>query len=356
MFKKAERQMSKLRLGLIGPSGSGKTYSALLIAKGLGGKVAMLDSERGSGSLYSDLVDYDIAQLTPPFSPQAYIQGITEAGQAGYDVLIIDSLSHAWSGQGGVLEEVDKRKASQKNQFAAWRDVTPMHNALVDAILQSPCHVIVTMRSKTAYDMTKDETGKVRPVKIGLAPVQRDGLEYEFSCVLELAVEKHVCTASKDRTGLFDGQYFVPGVETGQTLKAWLNGDTPANGQDVEGPAMSAPKKPDHKQAKRQDIQVPQTIKAEGSEPQAEDVEKPMAETPNGTSARDLIDLLRKLGLAGEIQQYERYLAGKYDHGGLRDLTVDQIREQYFNLGRCTRDEKLAAQFTDFLRGLKKAA
>ncbi|MFP4284149.1 MAG: ATP-binding protein [Desulfovermiculus sp.] len=222
MFRKAEKRKARLRMALIGPSGSGKTYSSLLIAKGLGGSIAMIDTEQGSGELYADLGDYDVARMTPPFSPMKYIQAIKEAEKAGYSVLIIDSLTHAWAGQGGLLEEVDKRKAVQKNQFAAWRDVTPMHNALVDAMLQSSCHIIATMRSKTAYEMQKDEKGQLRPVKIGLAPVQRDGMEYEFTLVMDIENEKHMTNASKDRTRLFDGQYFVITEETGKALQKWL--------------------------------------------------------------------------------------------------------------------------------------
>ncbi len=223
MFQKAERKKAKLRLALCGPSGGGKTYSSIKIAHGLGGKIAMIDTEQGSGELYADLCDYDVARLTQPFTPQKYVQAIKAAEQAGYNTLIIDSLSHAWSGQGGILEEVDKRKGCQKNQFTAWRDVTPMHNALVEAILQSTCHVIVTMRSKTVYDLQKDDQGKLKPMKIGLAPIQRDGMEYEFTVVLDVDPEKHIARSSKDRTGLFDGQYFVPDVETGEKLLTWLN-------------------------------------------------------------------------------------------------------------------------------------
>ncbi len=222
MFKRAERKKAKLRLALCGPSGSGKTYSALLIAQGLGGAIALIDSERSSGSLYSHLCEYDVADLEPPYTPQKYINALLAAEKAGYSVVIIDSLTHPWAGQGGLLEEVDKRKG-KGNDFTAWREITPQHNALVDAILQSKCHVIATMRSKTAYDMVKDErTGKVKPVKVGLAPVQRDGMEYEFTAVLDLDVERHFATSSKDRTGLFDGQVFAPTVETGRNLLAWL--------------------------------------------------------------------------------------------------------------------------------------
>jgi hypothetical protein len=225
-FKKAERKQSKLRLALCGPSGSGKTYSALLIAQGLApqGKIALIDTERGSGELYSALASYDVATLTPPFTPQRYITLIHAAVQAGYNVLIIDSLSHAWTGEGGVLDMHDKATAASKsgNGFAAWREVTPHHNALVDAIIGADLHLIATLRTKTAYDILDDGNGKKRPVKVGLAPVQRDGMEYEFTIVFDLSVEGHVATATKDRTSLFDGQHFVPTSTTGEVLRQWL--------------------------------------------------------------------------------------------------------------------------------------
>jgi hypothetical protein len=230
MFRKATRKQAKIRMALIGPSGSGKTYSSLLIAKGLGESIAMLDTENRSADMYADLCEFDVAPIDPPFTPDKYVAAIKEADQAGYEVLIIDSLSHAWAGQGGLLEEVDKRKAKEKNQFAAWRDVTPMHNKLVDTILQSKCHIIATMRVKTAYDWEKDNNGKLKPVKVGLAPIQRDGLEYEFGLVLDIENAKHMATPSKDRTSLFDGQYFVPTSETGKTIREWLDsGEKPVS-------------------------------------------------------------------------------------------------------------------------------
>ncbi|MBE0436469.1 MAG: AAA family ATPase [Methylomicrobium sp.] len=232
MFTKAERKKAKLRLALCGPSGSGKTYSALLLAQGLapGGKIALLDTENGSGELYADIADYDTATLRAPFTPERYIAFIREAEKANYGVLIIDSLSHAWVGDGGILDMHDKATAASKggNSFAAWREVTPQHNALVETLLSADLHIIVTMRTKTAYDMV-DDGGKKRPVKIGLAPVQRDGMEYEFTVVLDLSVDGHVATATKDRTRLFDGKHFIPKVETGTSLREWLD-----SGQDAK--------------------------------------------------------------------------------------------------------------------------
>ena len=330
MFKKAQRQQSKLRLGLIGPSGSGKTYSALLIAQGLGGRIALLDTERGSGSLYAHLCDYDVAALSPPFTPEKYVEAVREAAMASYDVLIIDSLTHAWAGEGGLLEYVDKASQALKNNFAAWREASPKHNALVDAMLGAPMHIIATIRSKTAWEVVRDErTGKTRPVKIGLAPVQRDGLEYEFTAVLELSVDGHIATATKDRTSLFDGQYFTPSIDTGKLLRAWLNGDKPQDGNGQEQPVIS---------------------------PEPEEIpNEPIAKTKRGTTILDIFNALRELGLGSRVDEYEAYLSGKYGHGA-KDLSPEEIQEQYFNLGRCKHDKKLFEKFVSYLRGLRKAA
>lgn len=227
MFRTAERKRSKLRLALSGVSGSGKTYTALKIAKGIGGKIAMIDTENGSGELYSctdGIPEYDVVQLSPPFSPDRYINIIKEAEKSGYTTLIIDSLSHAWAGEGGVLDLLDKYTKSSKthNSFMAWKDVTPQQNKLIDAILRSSIHIIATMRSKSAYQLVENN-GKSKPVKLGLAPIQREGVDYEFTVVLDLSVDGHVACASKDRTGIFDGKFFIPDEDTGKKLLEWLN-------------------------------------------------------------------------------------------------------------------------------------
>jgi hypothetical protein len=224
MFQKAERKKARLRLALCGPAGSGKTYSALLIAQGLGGRIALIDTEHESGSLYADLCEFDTASLTPPYTPEKYRNAIKAAEQAGYSVLIIDSFSHAWAGEGGLLDMHDKAAAAQRsgNSFTAWREITPQHNALVEALLSARLHVIATLRAKTAYDLVDDGNGKKRPIKVGLAPVQREGVDYEFTCVFDMSIDGHVATASKDRTRLFDGKHFTPGIETGQALVDWL--------------------------------------------------------------------------------------------------------------------------------------
>jgi RecA/RadA recombinase len=223
MFKRAERKKAKLRLALCGPSGSGKTYSALQMALGMGGKIAFIDTEQGSGDMYDHLGEYDICQINSPFEVKKYLDAIHYAESHGYDTIIIDSLSHAWASEGGILDKVDKAAAASRsgNSFAAWRNVTPLHNSLVDTILQSSCHIIATMRSKTSYEI-QDNNGKKTPVKVGLAPVQREGMDYEFTVVFDLTLERHLATTSKDRTGLFDNQVVLITPEIGQQVKTWL--------------------------------------------------------------------------------------------------------------------------------------
>jgi len=235
-FEKAVRKKAKLRLGLTGPSGSGKTLSALLLAKGIGGKIAVLDTERESASLYAEPVrlpdgrfieppEFDALSLGSPYTPERYIEAIRAAESAGYTTMIIDSITHEWSGVGGCLELVDEiaRARYKGNSWSAWNDVTPRHRALLDAILQSPMHVIVTLRSKTETAQQEGQNGKKTVVKLGMKAEQRDGFEYEMTVVLDLSHDGHYATATKDRTGLFMGRDpQVISEETGRMLLEWL--------------------------------------------------------------------------------------------------------------------------------------
>lgn len=222
-FKKAERKQAKLRLALTGPSGSGKTYSALRLAKGIGGRIAVIDTERNSASLYTHVTDFDALDLQPPYTPERFIEAIRAAEQSGYDVLIIDSITHEWSGVGGCLELSDEiAKAKYRgNSWSAWNDITPRHRAFLDAIMRSPVHIIATMRSKTETAQV-EEGGRKKVVKLGMKAEQRDGAEYEFTTVLDIVHDGHYAIASKDRTGLFGGDPKMLTEETGQTLVAWL--------------------------------------------------------------------------------------------------------------------------------------
>ncbi len=224
-FHKATKQQSFLRMALVGPSGSGKTYSSLRIAQGLGNRIALIDSERGSAAKYAGDFTFDTVELDTSFSPSEYIEGIEAAVQGGYDVLIIDSLSHAWNDKGGILELHDAIAAQDKstNDFTAWRKVTPEHNRLVDAILRAPLHVLVTMRVKTEYLMEKDEHGKSVIHKVGLKPIQRDGIEFELDVVGNLD-ENNTLVITKTRCkSLFQATIHHPGEDNiAPVLKAWL--------------------------------------------------------------------------------------------------------------------------------------
>ena len=242
-FQKATKRQSKARVALIGPPGSGKTFSALQIAQGLGGRVALVDTERGSASKYSDEFNFDTMELSS-FHPQRYIDAIREAETAGYDVLIIDSLSHAWIGKGGALELVDQaaKRSQSHNTFSAWRDVTPLHNAMVDAMIQVNCHLIATMRSKTEYVIEKDEkTGKNIPRKVGLAPVQRDAMEYEFDVMGDMDIDNNLIISKSRCKSLTGAVIPKPGKEVSDILKAWLSdGEAPINPQPPN-PAVAKP-------------------------------------------------------------------------------------------------------------------
>lgn len=223
MFKKATKRQIKLRLALVGPTGSGKTYSSLQIASRIGAKVAVIDTEHGSASKYADLFQFDVCELES-FHPQQYINAIAAASQH-YDVLVIDSLSHAWMGKDGALELVDQsaKRSQSKNSFNAWREVTPLHNQLVEALLSCKCHLIVTMRAKTEYVMETDHKGKSVPRKVGLAPIQRDGVEYEFDVVGEMTQDNELIV-SKSRCPALSGKVITqPGKQVADTLLGWLN-------------------------------------------------------------------------------------------------------------------------------------
>lgn len=226
-FKKAERKQAKIKIAITGPSGAGKTYSSLLIAKGITQKIAIIDTEHGSASLYSDnpnMPSYDVMELAAPFSTERYIAAIQEAVKAGYELLIIDSITHQWSGQGGILDRLDReRQANPKmNSYTMWNKLTPEHERFKQAIVQAPIHIIATMRSKQDYHMEKDDQGKQKISKMGFAPIQREGAEYEFTIVFDLA-QSHFASVSKDRTGIFAPEPFLPSPATGELILKWLN-------------------------------------------------------------------------------------------------------------------------------------
>lgn len=221
----ATRKKTKLRLNTSGPAGSGKTMSALLMAKGLVGdwsKIAVIDTENGSASLYSHLGGFNTIDLQAPFSPERYIQAIDACIAGGIECIIIDSSSHEWSGTGGCIE-INEHLAQSKfkgNTWSAWSQTTPRHDAFVQKVLQCPAHVITCTRSKMETVMTDDKKVK----KLGMKDIQREGWEYELTVSLSIDRDTHTAIASKDRTELFEGKDpFVITEATGKLIADWCN-------------------------------------------------------------------------------------------------------------------------------------
>lgn len=287
-FEKAMRKQAKLRLALTGPSGSGKTFGALTIAKGLGGTTAVIDTEKGSASLYSDRFNFDVLELDPPFTPERFIEAIGAAQDAGYDNLIVDSLTHEWNGTGGCLEMLDSLAKAKfgGNTWSAWSVITPRHNKFLDAILRSDVNIIATMRSKTETAQVDKGNGKKRVDKLGMKSEQRDGVEYEFTTVLDLNHETHTAVASKDRTGLFSNADFtVIDESTGKRLMDWLNDGRSKAEIDLAHFTDAATK------AQNMDI-----LKAAFAE-----AYKTLRDTPEQTKAQELYELRKEELTGGEV-------------------------------------------------------
>lgn len=236
----AQRSKSKLRLGVSGPAGAGKTLGSLLVAYGIcpdWSKICVIDTENNSADLYADynqngiqIGQFMVNPIQAPYSPEKYTNAIKECEAAGMEVIIIDSLTHAWQGEGGLLDKKGQiEKKAGYNSWTAWREVTPEHNRLVEAILQSKCHMLCTIRAKMDYVQEKDpDTGKTVIKKVGLQPVQRDGMEYEFTVFIDVD-QNHQATSSKDRTSIIDGRVFMMNVELGKQFLNWLEtGEDPS--------------------------------------------------------------------------------------------------------------------------------
>jgi hypothetical protein len=215
----------------------------LLVAFGITGswdKVCLIDTENHSGELYADYTkdgieigEYNYIPISPPYTPEKYVAAIKECEASGIECIVVDSLTHAWSGEGGLLDKKGQIEKSGKpgvNGWTAWRDITPLHNRLVETILGCTCHIIATLRAKMEYVSEKNESGKTEIRKLGLNPIQREGMEYEFTVFVDVS-QDHQATTSKDRTSLFDGKQFALSFDIGRQLLGWLE-------QGIESPQM----------------------------------------------------------------------------------------------------------------------
>lgn len=288
-FTKAVKISAKLRLAIAGPSGSGKTYTALRIATALGGPVALVDTEHGSASKYADLFAFDVLEMQPPFHPDRFVEAIAEAARSGYNVVILDSLTHAWQGTGGLLDLVDeiaKRKAGggTPNTFAAWKDATPIQNRLVDAIVGAGIHIIACIRSKQDYTTDKDDKGRTVIRKVGMAPQQREGFEYEFDVFGEMDIENNM-VITKTRCPALNGRVFAkPGEDVASILSIWLQG----NGHEPPSPT------PKHSESPPADGDLESIPAAQDERKITDQQRKHMFALANDVYGRDRLDEFRQ--------------------------------------------------------------
>ncbi|WP_458628265.1 AAA family ATPase [Winogradskyella sp. PC D3.3] len=231
-LQQSKRQNVKLRLGISGASGFGKTHSSLLLAFGMTqdwSKIAVIDSENSSASLYSDLGNFNVLELSAPFSPERYIEAIKTCENASIEVIIIDSITHEWNGTGGCLDI----HAKLGGRWQDWASVTPRHQAFINKILQSSCHIITTTRRKIDYSLDIGSNGKSKVVKHGTKEITRDGFEYELTVNFEIVNDQHLAKASKDRTNLFSNIHeFVISSKTGEKLLKWCKAE-PVSVKDI---------------------------------------------------------------------------------------------------------------------------
>ena len=233
-FKKATKKKAKARVGISGPAGAGKTFTALRLATTMCDKVAVIDTEHGSASKYADLFEFDVLELDD-FHPDNYIKAIKAAQEAGYEALVIDSITHEWNGVGGCIDllEVAKRKW-KGNSYAAWGDITPLHNRFIEAILASKMHIFATMRSKMDYLQTEDSNGKKKVEKVGMAPITREGVEYEFDIVGEIDLNHSMMITKTRCHKLADKIFTKPGEDLANEIKSWLDDGTEPTPEEIE--------------------------------------------------------------------------------------------------------------------------
>jgi hypothetical protein len=219
-LRQSTRSNAKMKMALQAPSGAGKSMSALLLAKGLTNdnlsKVAVIDTENGSADLYAHLGNYNVLSMTPPFTPEKYIEAIDICLKGGMEVIILDSISHCWD------YLIEYHSSMPGNSFTNWGKITPMQNNFINKILQSDAHFIATIRTKQDY-VLNNKNGKMVPEKVGLKAIQRDGVDYEFTLVFDININ-HQAVCSKDRTGMFaDKPEFIITAGTGRKIKDWCN-------------------------------------------------------------------------------------------------------------------------------------
>lgn len=225
LFQKAKREQVWLKVLLSGASGSGKSYSALKLATGIAKKcnsaIAYIGTEGSRNKYYANEFDYDLLELEEPFECEKYMQAIESAVDAGYKVLIIDSMSHEWKWLNDVHDKMPG------NSFTNWGRLKPRHHKFMDKVLTSPIHIIATARGKDDW-VLEEKNGKQIPKKIGMGQQQDKDISYEYTVSLMIEQDSHIASADKDNTHLFDGRFEVLTEKDGVNLYNWANqGEAP---------------------------------------------------------------------------------------------------------------------------------
>ena len=329
-FTKAVRKAAKLKLAITGPSGSGKTTGALRLARGLvgdSGKIAVIDTENRSASLYSDITEFDVLNLEAPFEHKKFSESIEAAAAHGYDCVIIDSASHLWE---AILSYKDKLDRRGGNSYTNWSEAGGKFKEVIDCLLGADLHVISCLRSKMEHAMEKDDRGKTTIRKVGMAPIMRDGIEYEFTCVLDLDMQ-HQAVSSKDRTRLFDGKILEVTEDVGAQLAKWLDGAAPA---DVGAKPVEEPKEPapDPQEGKKLRAKIDQAWKALGKTD--EDVKKACEFVGSKFATFDGLSVTELGKLLKELQRQMNAEAGK------NQAEIAKMREAGKSVGKTESAEK----------------
>jgi len=379
---KAVREKTYMKLALTGPSGSGKTWAAIGIAKGLSddGRVVVIDSENNSSSFYSGTTDepgqwdFDVIPLKAPFTPQSYMAAVEAAVDAGYSVVVIDSLTHEWAASGGILDEKAAKDMQGGNSYTNWNGIKQIHNAFVESLLQAPIHIVATLRSKTDYvlETTTNKYGKEvqAPRKVGMAPISSDGIDYEFSIVFDIDRATHMAVASKDRTAMFGNKAMFLTPQIGKQLKAWLEGGAsapnsvseqrpiqkPAQTQS-EAPAPAQTKAKGGRKAKEQQ-QTQEAPPASQEEAMGEESDSPTVQLLSPEQQNRIRLYLNTYKV--EFQAFLRWASSKgliAPTADVADFGLDDIRaDQFTYIESLFNHERSRNQFIHHLNNLKRTA
>lgn len=230
-FRPASRENVGLLIALAGASGSGKTFSALRLAKGLAGgaKIAFIDTEARRALHYADRFDFLHADMRPPFRPARFIEAIRAAEDAGAAVVIVDSMSHEYDGEGGIIDWADELAANGVKSPGNWKDPKLAHKKLMNALLQMRAHLIFCLRADEKIEIIR-EGGKTQVRPLGWMPICEKRFMFEMTASFTLTPDRPGFPqyglphkVQEQHRGMFPDSRAI-GEEAGEALRAWAAG------------------------------------------------------------------------------------------------------------------------------------